>query len=95
MRFSALVFTTALVAIATTATAQDADRSVANGGFKVAGWLGRIDRRPLSQGKTINDSRFVAEGSGYRISAGPAGNFWNPANTASGDYEVKIGRAHV
>lgn len=88
MRFSALVLTAALAAVPTTAAAQDADRSVANGGVKVAGWLGRIDRRPLSQGKTVNDSRFVAEGTGYRISAGPAGNFWNPANTASGDYEV-------
>lgn len=88
MRFSALVLTAALAAVSTTAAAQDADRSVANGGVKVAGWLGRIDRRPLSQGKTVNDSRFVAEGTGYRISAGPAGNFWNPANTASGDYEV-------
>ncbi len=88
MRFSALVLTAALAATATGAAAQDADRSVANGGIKVAGWLGRVDRRPASQGKTINDSRFVAEAGGYRISAGPAGNFWNPANTASGDYEV-------
>ncbi len=88
MRFSALVLTAALAAVSTTAAAQDADRSVANGGVKVAGWLSRIDRRPLSQGKTVNDSRFVAEGTGYRISVGPAGNFWNPANTASGDYEV-------
>ncbi|MFM8910222.1 MAG: hypothetical protein ACKOH8_06575, partial [Gemmatimonadota bacterium] len=40
--------------------AQDADRSVKDGGIKVAGWKGRVDRRPLQQGKTINDSRFVA-----------------------------------
>lgn len=71
------------------AQAQDADRSVANGGIRVAGWLGRVDRRPASQGKTINDSRFVAEGANaFRLSVGPAGNFWNPANTVSGNYEV-------
>ena len=88
MHLSALVLTATLAALATTASAQDADRSVANGGIKVAGWLGRVDRRPLSQGKTVNDSRFVSEGGAFRISAGPAGNFWNPANTASGNYDV-------
>ena len=31
----------------------------------------------------------VAEGSGYRLSVGPAGDFWNPANVAKGDYTVK------
>lgn len=68
--------------------AQDADRSV-KGGVAVAGWKGRVDRRPASQGKTVNDSRFVAEGNGFRLSVGPAGNFWNDANVARGDYEVK------
>lgn len=89
VRLPALIFTAALVASATAPLqAQDADRSVANGGVRVAGWQGRVDRRPASQGKTINDSRFVSENGAFRISVGPAGNFWNPANTASGDYEV-------
>lgn len=89
MRSTALVFTAALMTAAVAPLqAQDADRSVANGGIRVAGWQGRIDRRPTSQGKTINDSKFVMENGAYRISAGPAGNFWNPANTATGDFEV-------
>ncbi|MFN2317447.1 MAG: hypothetical protein ABR551_10415 [Gemmatimonadales bacterium] len=74
--------------MAGTALAQDADRSVADGGIKISGWQGRVDRRPTTQGKTINDSRLVAEGSNLRLSVGPAGNFWNPAHTASGDYQV-------
>ena len=77
-----------LATLAPALTAQDADRSVKDGGIKVAGWQGRVDRRPLSQGKTINDSKFAAEGRGYRVSVGPAGIFYNPANTLSGDYEV-------
>ncbi len=88
MRLSALLLTAALAATAVPAAAQDADRSVANGGVRVAGWKARVDRRPAAQGKTVNDSRFVAEGNAFRLSVGPAGNFWNPANTASGDYEV-------
>ena len=78
----------ALLVAAGAVQAQDADRTV-KGGVQVAGWKARVDRRPLSQGKTANDSRFAAQGSGYRLSVGPAGNFWNDANTARGDYSVK------
>jgi hypothetical protein len=87
MRILTLTLLGTLVAGA--AAAQDADRSVSDGGIKIAGWQGRVDRRPMSQGRTINDSRLVAEGANLRLSVGPAGNFWNPAHTASGDYEVK------
>jgi hypothetical protein len=73
----------------TSVGAQDADRTVAGGGIKVAGWKGRVDRRPTSQGKTINDSKFFAEGNALRLSVGPAAYYWNPANTATGDYSVK------
>jgi opacity protein-like surface antigen len=79
----------AALLVATPLLAQDADRSVADGGIKVAGWKGRVDRRPASQGKTVNDSRLVAEGNALRLSVGPAGNFWNTAHTANGTYEVK------
>lgn len=90
MRTTALAVTALLLGatFATPTQAQDADRSVADGGIKVAGWMGRVDRRPASQGKTIKDSKFVAEGNAFRISVGPAGNFWNPAHTLSGNYEV-------
>lgn len=87
MRILALAVMATLVA--GTAMAQDADRTVADGGIKVAGWKGRVDRRPLSQGKTIADSRLAMEGSNLRLSVGPAGNFWNPAHVASGDFDVK------
>jgi hypothetical protein len=80
----------AMASLATgTAVAQDADRSVKDGGIKVSGWQGRVDRRPAGQGKTINDSKFASEGSALRLSIGPAASYWNPANTASGDYSVK------
>lgn len=87
MRLSMLLLAACFAA--TSAAAQDADRSVKDGGIKVSGWKGRVDRRPASQGKTIADSRFAAEGNGFRLSVGPAGNFWNDSHRASGDYEVK------
>lgn len=86
MRIAAFLTLAALTT--SSAAAQDADRSVKDGGIKVADWKGRVDRRPASQGKTVNDSKFAATEGGFRISAGPAGNFWNPAHTAKGNYEV-------
>ena len=56
--------------------------------MQVPGWKARIDRRAMSQGKTVNDSKFAAEGSALRLSVGPAGNFWKPEHTAKGDFEV-------
>ncbi len=87
MRFISLVVASSF--IATAAVAQDADRSVEDGGIKVAGWNGRIDRRPMSQGMTLANSRFAEAPGGFRLSIGPGGNFWNDANVASGDFEVK------
>jgi hypothetical protein len=84
-----LVLVAAASLAAGAARAQDADRSVKDGGIKVAGWKGRVDRRPASQGKTIADSKFVAEGDAFRLSIGPAASYWSEANTASGDYTVK------
>jgi hypothetical protein len=75
--------------VAAPLSAQDADRSVKDGGVKVKGWMARIDRRAQGQGKTVNDSKFASDAKGFRVSVGPAGNFWNPANVAKGDYEVK------
>lgn len=86
MRYSVLAL--AVVVASTTAQAQDADRSV-KGGVQVAGWKARVDRRPMSQGKTVNDSKMVSEGQALRLSVGPAGNFWNPSHMAKGDYTVK------
>lgn len=87
MRLMALVLAASVVA--TAVQAQDADRSVKDGGIKVDGWTGRVDRRPMSQGKTVADSRFTAVDGGFRLSIGPAASYWSDANTATGNYEVK------
>ena len=52
------------------------------------GWQGKADTGNR-QGLTVNDSKFAAEGAGFRITTGPAGIYWNPSNTAKGDYTVK------
>ncbi len=87
MRILTVVIAASL--FATSLSAQDPDRTVKDGGVKIDGWKARVDRAPAAQGKTINDSRLAAEGNALRLSVGPAGNFWNPTYTASGNYEVK------
>jgi hypothetical protein len=64
--------------------AQDADRTVAGGGISVPGWKGKTDR-----GTPPTSSKFVQQGKDLHLTIGPAAIYWNPANTASGDYTVK------
>ena len=66
----------------------DADRKVAGGGVTAKGWQGKADSGNR-QGLTVNDSKFAPEGSGFRLTTGPAALYWNPANAGKGDYSVK------
>ena len=78
-----------MFALPLTAVAQDADRSVAGGGISVAGWKGKVDARSASQGKSVKDSKFVSNAGNIDLKIGPAAIYWNDANKASGNYEVK------
>ena len=71
---------------ATAQEQQDADRKV-TGGVTAKGWTGKEDAGN-KQGLTVNDSKFADEGKGFRLTTGPAGLYWNPANVAKGDYTV-------
>lgn len=78
-----------MLSLPVVAAAQDADRSVTGGGITVAGWQGKVDARAAQQGKTVKDSRFAMAGEKLALKIGPAAIYWNDANRASGDYEVK------
>jgi hypothetical protein len=88
---TAVALLTSVVHGAPQAPAQaDADRKVAGGGITVPGWKGKVDvGGGNKQGLAITDSKFAPEGSGFRLTTGPAAIYWNPANTAKGDYTVK------
>jgi hypothetical protein len=76
-------------AAAVAAQAQDADRAVAGGGITAAGWEGVVDAKSAAQGRTLKDSKFEKKGDALHLTIGPAATYWNPANTARGDYTVK------
>jgi len=63
-------------------------KSVANGGILVPGWQAKVDAREAGQGMTERNARFAMDGKDIHITTGPAITYWNPANTASGDYTV-------
>jgi len=71
------------------AAAQDSVRAVAGGGIAVPGWQGKIDAREAGAGQTLNNAKLVKEGDALHVVTGPAVAYWNPANTAAGDYTVK------
>jgi hypothetical protein len=51
------------------------------------GWRVRIDRSQSAQDPDDTpDLKFTTMGKGFHVTGGPAGTFWNAANTATGDY---------
>jgi hypothetical protein len=70
------------------AQGMDPDKVVAGGGVTVPGWTGRIDPQAAKGGRKITEDKVVAMGSGFHVTSGPAAIYWNPANTASGNYSV-------
>ena len=70
------------------AAPQETNRSIAGGGITVPGWQGQVDASAEKQGQGVKDAKLAPEGSGRRVTTGPAISYWNPSNTASGDYTV-------
>ena len=69
--------------------AMEASRAVAGGGISVPGWMGKIDPKEERSGQVLSNSKLTKEGSALHVTTGPAVSYWNPANTASGNYTVK------
>jgi len=53
------------------------------------GWQVRIDRsQSASDPDNTPELKFMSMGNGFHVTGGPAGTFWNPANTATGDFTL-------
>jgi hypothetical protein len=90
MRFvrESAVVAVVLFLVPTLASAQaqeDASHAVRGGGIFAHGWQGQLD--PGAK-ESVNDAKLIEEGGGLHVTTGPAITYWNPANTASGDYTV-------
>lgn len=71
------------------AQGMDASKAVAGGGISVAGWMGQVDASQARRGLTVESAKLTKEGDALHVVTGPQIAYWNPANTASGDYTVK------
>jgi hypothetical protein len=83
------IVTLAFLACSAPAQAQDAARPVAGGGISVPGWTGLIDDNETKAGQVLNNAKLSPVPNGLAVTTGPAVTYWNPANTATGDYTVK------
>jgi len=70
-------------------TQEEPVRAVSGGGISAPGWQGAVDARDAARGRTVRDAKLAKEGDGLHVTTGPAAIYWNPANTAQGDYTVK------
>jgi hypothetical protein len=64
-------------------------RAIAGGGISAPGWTGFVHPSREDQGLTLNDAKLTQSGTTMQVTTGPAVTYWNPANTASGNYTVK------
>jgi hypothetical protein len=88
MRRSHVIAAVLTATLAVPAAAQDASTKVAGGGISAPGWMGKIDASEAAKGAKLEDSKLVTMGPGLHVTTGPAVAYWNPANTASGNYTV-------
>ena len=92
LRIPAFLLVVAVLVLASGAScvrAQDANRPVEGGGISVPGWMGRIDPKETSAGAKLGDAKFGKDGDALHVTTGPAVAYWNPENTARGNYTVK------
>jgi hypothetical protein len=70
------------------APADEVSRSIAGGGIMAPGWMGTVDASAVRAGQTEKDAKFVKKGAEFDVTTGPAITYWDPKNTAKGDYTV-------
>jgi hypothetical protein len=70
-------------------TPADASRTVTGGGISAPGWQGKIDANEEKNGLTLNSAKLSQSGDTLQVTTGPATTYWNPKNTATGNYTVK------
>ncbi|CAN5362596.1 hypothetical protein BH10ACI2_BH10ACI2_23770 [soil metagenome] len=79
---------TGAAAQGTAAAAEGDSIKVAGGGVSVKGWTGKVDANEAAKGMTLNNAKLDKDGKALHVTTGPATTYWNPSNTAKGDYTV-------
>lgn len=93
MRWISGVVFSAVVAVSVSGVvygqaAEEKARSIEGGGIQVPGWEGQVDANAMRQGQSVKDDKLTRDGDTLHVMTGPAADFWNPKDTAKGDYTV-------
>ena len=83
-----LVFSVFVIGLSNICAQENDSVGVKGGGVMVKGWTGQIDAKEAAAGMTLNSAKLAEEGRSLRVTTGPAVTYWNPKNTAKGDYTV-------
>src|SRR5258706_6880633 len=83
-----LVFSVFFIGLVTAAAQEGDSTKVTGGGVSVKGWTGQIDAKEKAAGMTLNNAKLFKDGKAIHVTTGPATTYWNPKNTAKGDYTV-------
>src|SRR5439155_8421523 len=70
-------------------TQEEPVHAVSGGGISAPGWQGAVDARDAARGRTGKDAKLAKQGDALHVTTGPPATYWNPANTAQGDYTGK------
>jgi hypothetical protein len=68
--------------------AMNETREIAEGGIAAEGWSGRIDPAEAAEGQKLENAKLEKKGDTLVVTTGPAVVYWDPDNTASGNYTV-------
>ncbi|MEO7455681.1 MAG: hypothetical protein ABIY52_05420 [Gemmatimonadaceae bacterium] len=88
IKLSAVVLTAIVVGAASASAQAEVSRAVSGGGVMIPGWMGRIDAGEAKNGAVLENAKLTKEGNDMHVVTGPALVYWNPSNTASGNYMV-------
>jgi hypothetical protein len=89
IRLLAILISVFFIGLANVGAQENNDSlAISGGGISVKGWTGKIDAKEATAGLTLNSAKLVKEGDVLHVTTGPAVTYWNPANTAKGDYSV-------
>jgi hypothetical protein len=84
-----VVISGAVLVASRLSAAQDASRAVSGGGVFAQGWTGQVDANEARRGATLQNAKLTDESGTLHVTTGPATDYWNPKNVASGNYTVK------
>jgi hypothetical protein len=67
---------------------RETSRTVSGGGISVPGWKGAVDPAEEKAGMSVDGAKLMEENGALHVTTGPAIAYWNPKNSASGNYTV-------